>query len=293
VNTDELLLLLGIAEEDRDDCLALLREPGDRLAVNEALDALARSFGTFDEVPLHEPTHDELVWLTAFLLYTPTLVEWHRARGIPEAVTRDTLADVGRHIAISRRVTGEFGLQTWRWLTHHFTARIFALGRLQFALERAKVSHPGAFEEGDWVLALHIPESGSLRPDLVDESLAHAARFFALHFPDKPVTVATCHSWMLDPYLVERMPEATNVGSFIRRFTPLGLSKDAPAEALYFVFRTRDLDRVPELPRDTSLQRAVLERVDRGETWQLAWGYLDLPLREATASSREAVSSLA
>jgi hypothetical protein len=243
-------------------------------------------------VPLVEPTTDELTWLTAFLLLTPTVVEWHRARGIPESVTRDTLADVGRHVAISRRVTGEFGLQTWRWLTHHLTARIFALGRLQYALERSKVAHTGAFEVGDWVLALHIPESGPLRPDLVDESLAYASRFFAEHFPGTPATVATCHSWMLDPYLIERMPKETNVGSFIRRFTPIGESKDAPAEALYFVFRTRDLDRVGELPRDTSLQRAVLERIDRGETWQLAWGYLDLPLPEV-APSREAVSTLA
>ncbi|WP_108252810.1 acyltransferase domain-containing protein [Planctomonas deserti] len=292
MNTDELLTLLAIAEEDRDDCLALLRGDRDRTTVNEVLDALARSFGTFDEVPLDEPTKDELTWLHAFLLFTPTLVEWHRARGIPEDVTRDTLADVGRHVAISRRVTGEFGLQTWRWLTHHLTARIFALGRLQFALQRTKVAYAGAFEEGDWVLALHIPESGPLRPDLVDESLSLASGFFAEHFPDKPVTVATCDSWMLDPYLVERMPAETNVGSFIRRFTPLGVTKDAPAEALYFVFRTRDLSRVPELPRETSLQRAVLERADRGETWQLAWGYLDLPAGTA-APSREAVSSLA
>ncbi len=292
MNIDEILNLLAIADEDRDDCIALLAGTGDGAAVNEALDALARSFGTFDEVPLHEPTTDELTWLRAFLLFTPTVVEWHRARGIPERVTRDTLADVGRHVAISRRVTGEFGLQTWRWLTHHFTARIFALGRLQYALQRSKVAYAGAFEEDDWVLALHIPESGPLRPDLVDESLASATGFFAEHFPDKPVTVATCDSWMLDPYLVERMPATTNVGSFIRRFTPLGLTKDAPAEALYFVFRTRDLSRVPELPRETSLQRAVLERADRGETWQLAWGYLDLPARSA-APSREAVSSLA
>jgi hypothetical protein len=40
------------------------------------------------------------------------------------------------------------------------------------------------------------------------------------------------------------------------------------------------------------LQRAVLERIDRGETWQLAWGYLELPQARETPS-REAVSSLA
>jgi hypothetical protein len=42
------------------------------------------------------------------------------------------------------------------------------------------------------------------------------------------------------------------------------------------VFRTRDLSRLDELPRETSLQRAVLERLDRGESWQTARGYLRL-----------------
>ena len=56
-----------------------------------------------------------------------------------------------------------------------------------------------------------------------------------------------------------------------------GERSDGPTEALYFVFRTRDTARLGELPRATSLQRAVLERFERGETWQTARGYLVLP----------------
>ncbi|CAD5990431.1 acyltransferase domain-containing protein [Agreia sp. COWG] len=268
--------LLAIDEADRADCARLLARSDDEVQVAPAVAALRRSFGSFNEITVDEPTQEPLVWLKAFFELTPQVVEWSRENDIPDQVVRDTLADVGRHLAISRRVTGEFGLQTWRWLTHHFTVRIFALGRLQFALQRATptIVVDGVIAAGDWVLAVHIPESGPLTPALVDESLDAAKTFFAEHFPEHPVSVVTCDSWMLDPFLLDRVAPESNVGSFVRRFTPIGHSSDGHTDALYFVFRTRDLTRLDELPRDTSLQRAVLERFELGETWQVAWGYL-------------------
>lgn len=274
----DLFDLLAIDDADRADCTRLLQSDGDEEQVALVVAALRRSFGSFNQIPLDEPTQDPLVWLKAFFTLTPRVVAWSRRHDIPDRVIRDTLADVGRHIAISRRVTGEFGLQTWRWLTHHFTVRIFALGRLQFALQRATptIEVEGVIAAGDWVLAVHIPESGPLLPSLVDESLAAAKQFFAEHFPQYPVSVVTCDSWMLDPFLLDRVAPESNVGSFVRRFTPIGHSSDGHTDALYFVFRTRDLSRLDELPRVTSLQRAVLERFELGETWQVAWGSLRL-----------------
>jgi hypothetical protein len=273
---DELLDLLAIDDADRADCVALYESAADEAVVAQCIAALQKSFGTFNEVPVQEPTQEPLVWLKAYFLLTPQVVAWSLAQGIPDRVLRDTLADVGRHVAISRRVTGEFGLQTWRWLGHHFTVRIFALGRLQFALQRSQLAVEGAIDAGDWVLAVHIPESGPLLPELVDDSLAWAKVFFAEHFPERPVSVVTCDSWMLDPFLLDRVSAESNVGSFIRRFTLIDHSTDGHTDALYFVFRTRDLTRLDELPRTTSLQRAVLERFELGETWQVAWGYLRL-----------------
>ncbi|SKA80714.1 hypothetical protein SAMN06295879_0232 [Agreia bicolorata] len=275
---DALFDLLAIDEVDRADCSRLLQRADDAEQVALAVAALRRSFGSFNQIPVDEPTQEPLVWLKAFFTLTPRVVAWSRRHDIPERVIRDTLADVGRHLAISRRVTGEFGLQTWRWLTYHFTVRIFALGRLQFALERAKpaVEVEGVIAAGDWVLAVHIPESGPLLPALVDESLVAAKKFFAEHFPQHPVSVVTCDSWILDPFLLDRLSPESNVGSFVRRFTPIDHSSDGHTDALYFVFRTRDLTRLDELPRNTSLQRAVLERLELGETWQVAWGYLTL-----------------
>jgi len=276
MDINQILDILAIADADRASCLALFEDTANNDLVAETVLAITLSSGTFNEIKVSEPTQDPLVWLKSFLLLTPTVVEWHRENNIPDDVMRDTLADVGRHVAISRRVTGEFGLQTWRWLTHHFTMRIFALGRLQFALQRTTSTVDGVFAAGDWVLAVHIPESGPLLPELVDESLRAAREFFPRHFPDRPAEIVTCDSWMLDPFLLDRMAPTSNVGSFIRRFTPFGDRTDAHTDALYFVFRTRDLTRLAELPRATSLQRAVLERLDRDESWQIAWGYLVL-----------------
>jgi hypothetical protein len=276
MDINDVLDILAIADADRTDCIALSGDSSNEDVVIEIVGALVHSLGSFNEITVEEPTQEPLAWLKAFLLLTPTVIEWHRTNGIPDEVMRDTLADVGRHVAISRRVTGEFSLQTWRWLTHHFTARIFALGRLQFALQRTTGTVEGVFTTGDWVLAVHIPESGPLLPELVDESLRAAREFFPRHFPDRPVSIVTCDSWMLDPFLLDRVSPTSNVGSFIRRFTAFGDRTDGHTDALYFVFRTRDLTRLDELPRATSLQRAVLERLDRGESWQIGWGYLAL-----------------
>jgi hypothetical protein len=129
--------------------------------------------------------------------------------------------------------------------------------------------------EGEWIVGVHIPEDGGLSPVAVDESLVLARGFLDRHFPDKPVRLATCDSWMLDPYLAERLPDS-NIAAFARRFT---VSRCSPAasDAVYFTFRTRDMADLAQLPRDTSLQRVVLERIDDGGTWQLGHGHLKLP----------------
>ena len=51
-------------------------------------------------------------------------------------------------------------------------------GRLQFNLQPA---------DGGWELSTHIPRSGPLTPDSVDDAFRAARHFFATHFPDHPV----------------------------------------------------------------------------------------------------------
>jgi hypothetical protein len=51
---------------------------------------------------------------------------------------------------------------------------------------------------------------------------------------------------------------------------------DSQDSAIFFTFRSHDLENLKQFPRDTRLQRLVLERIENGGTWQTAFGYLRL-----------------
>ncbi|MGV8968013.1 MAG: acyltransferase domain-containing protein [Cellulomonas sp.] len=285
MNEDEIFDLLAVAEVDRAGCRHLLGEAASRATVGLAEAELSARLGSFSVAPPSSPSTDAIVWLTAFLHRTPAVAQWYRDSGVPDDIIRATFADVGRNLTKSRRTHGSFGLETWDWLIPHYTGMMFALGRLNFMLHPAPAAVEGVLAAGEWYLGIHIPESGPLAPAPVDASLAQAQSFFAEVFPAHPVGVAVCESWLLDPGMVSQMPAGTNLGSFGRRFTPLAAPYGDATAALYFVFRTRDLGRLASLPRDTTLQRLVLDRAHRAgsgelgterDGWQIGTGYLRL-----------------
>lgn len=271
--------LLDIAPEDRPDALALL-ESTPTPAVEQVLAHLTARLGSADDSVPDLGTADspvtEMDWLSAMLLFTPEIIAWHEARGIPATTTRATLADFGRNMSINRRVHNRFGMDTYKWLNHVFSGRIYQLGRLQYLIHQPAAAIPGVASE-EWILGVHIPEGGSLAADAVQESLALAAGFFATHFPEKPVRTANCESWLLDPHLSEHLDPASNIAKFAALFTPYGVPRNEPGDAVYFTFRTRSMENLSTLPRTTALQQLVLNRIDAGGAWQLGFGYLPLP----------------
>ncbi|WP_115788717.1 acyltransferase domain-containing protein [Arthrobacter silvisoli] len=273
MDTTTLFDLLDIRDDDARGCAALLSTPPGP-AVVSAVSALEARLGTFPSGTASADGCTEHDWIEALLRFAPVAASYHASLGIPAGVSAAILADVGLNLRINRRVHGNFGLDTWAWLTLHMAGNMFRLGRLQYHLVRSSGGR-SPVPEGEWLVGVHIPEDGGLSPAVVDESLAQARRFFDGHFPDKPVRLATCDSWMLDPYLAARLPES-NIASFARRFT-VDRCSDAASDAVYFTFRTRDMANLTGLPRDTSLQRVVLERIDDGGTWQLGHGHLELP----------------
>ena len=274
---ERLLGILAVPEQDRPDCRRLMcAAPAnvDESARQSLLAELRSRFGTFPEDP-PVTAADEIPALAAMLDFTPELLAHFSALGIESAVVEATMADFGRHMAISRRVHGRYGMETWKWVANVYSGAMFQLGRLQYLLHRTPVALRNVTSR-NWVLGIHIPESGPLDPGAVEESLCQAGRFFASHFPHQPVDTATCESWMLDPYLATQLSPVANIRRFAERFTPFGEPVDCPEDAVYFTFRQRGLANLDRLPRATSLQRVVLERIDDGGAWQLGSGWLRL-----------------
>jgi hypothetical protein len=173
-----------------------------------------------------------------FLAAVPDVRRWHRQRNIPDDVSWATLADLGRHLPVNRRVHGEGGLDRPLWLRSHFRGALYQLGRLQFCRSRipyepAMLEHLAVpFRYGDPALDLHIPEQGPLTPPACNRSLRWARDFFPRHFSAERYRVAICTSWLLDDQLAAYLKPDSNIIRFQRRFSLLPDSSDGDDDVL-------------------------------------------------------------
>ena len=295
-----LLARLGVDEPDRAALLEALPSPGwpPELwwLLERAYHMLLRDIGRLDGslrcpmLPASLGVPGRCFWVFAFLYAVPAIRQWHHDHGVPDDISWQTLADLGRHMRLHRRRTGMVGLDVPWWIALHFRGALFALGRLQFNPYRLKSGIAGplfwyeadtadslgdGFRAGDIALGVHIPEAGPLTPSACDASFRAAATFFAERFPDRAGTVATCTSWLLDDQLREYLPPDSNIIQFQRRFELVPGTRDADDSILHFVFGRRPDSLSDVVPR-TTLERAILDHLARGRHWRLRTGWLRL-----------------
>ncbi|HYZ91886.1 MAG TPA: acyltransferase domain-containing protein [Actinomycetota bacterium] len=213
--------------------------------------------------------------LFVFLGAVPAAVNIHSARGIPEETTWSTLRDVGLQVANYQRRHGVAGFDGAFWIWQHFRGAIFRLGRLQYNFWHVEFETDG-FRHGDPALGVHIPAIGPLTPEACDDSVRQARAFFPKYFPDRPVRIATCGSWLLDEQLAEYLPESSNIVGFQRRFTPVaGWSRPGDEDVIRFVFGFVP-ESIDDLPQTTTLERAVVKHLRSGRHWQIRLGWFAL-----------------
>lgn len=289
----EALLDLAVPHEDVNELLALrpklLRDPGLVRTLEGAVRELVRDVG---EVSENEAGPELGEWpeplgrcLPVFLYVAalPYARAYHQERDVPDDVSRRTLADLGRNMAVHRRKHGTGGLIAPDWLRFHFRGEIYQLGRLQFQRARlggragrAVAAAGTGLGPGDPCLAVHIPDfSGPLTPAECERSVALAREFFARYFPEEPYRIAVCHSWLLDPQLRGYLPEGSNIRRFQDLFHP-GYAQSEPddTEPVHFVFGDRDLAPA-ELSRRTSLERAIADHLLAGHHWYGGNGWFE------------------
>lgn len=115
----------------------------------------------------------------------------------------------------------------------------------------------------DPALRIHFPGGGPLAHDLCAKSLERAVEFFPRYFPDRPWKCFCSSSWVLNSRLQDLLQPASNMVRFQR-------------EVYLLPFHTHDMPLVnavfggvpedpTEAPRNTALQRAVLDSLLAGE----------------------------
>ncbi len=287
---------LGLRPDDAADAAVLVQEVlSDPLAAARVevlvrrLDELVGRFGPGTSEGFDGPAHDHDsarlghvvqggVALVALLAATPKVVGFHAAHGIDAEQSWRTLSDLGQQVWVHRRTHGAFGLHTQGWLTCIWSGALHWLGRLQLNLTPL-TDEEGTTLPGRWQLSVHIPESGPLTPEAVQDSFERAEAFFARHHPDHPVERLHCSSWLLDPALAEELP-GSNLAAFQQRWTLTGRGRPGDADALFFTFRVRGEVDLATLPTDTRLQRLVVSRAAEGPGWVTTEGTAPLPSQQ-------------
>jgi len=225
-------------------------------------------------------------YLYVFAMLHPHIQAWHRAKRISDDISRRTLADLGRQMALNQRRLGYGGLNlNMDWLQYHITGKLFQLGRLQF--ERGRLGKTTGHEvaagglplgPGDLALGVHIPDfSGPFDPDACDASFAMAARFFPDHFPEETFQVVTCHSWLMDRALADYLSPASNILAFQKRFTINHRDRPPQEDMVFdFVFGV-PASAVNRVPQHSSLQRAIVRHIRNGHHWYGGVGWCPFP----------------
>lgn len=205
---------------------------------------------------------DGSVALMALVSVADDVHREHVRRGVPEDIAWKSLSDLGQQVHVHRLVHGSFGLSSQAWCAANYTGRLLWLGRLQFALQKDR-DHAADGADAH-VLGVHIPESGPLTPQEIDDSLRMAFQIALPAFSDYAPEAVTLHSWLLDPGVNAGLKPESNMARFTRRFKLYGESRDAFRDALFFGFhiepRGSDID-LDALPQATSLQRTLVTRL--------------------------------
>jgi hypothetical protein len=206
----------------------------------------------------------------------------------PEEIIETTLGVLVRHAAIHWRKWGTTGVDAGWWMPT-LRGEIVHIGSLQFHRVNLGVGtlspdpwftdHEMAglgegFCRGDPSIGIHIPEGAALDPDRLDATFNDARRVLGVLWPVAQRRIATCQSWMLDDQLKEFLPATSNILAFQRRFTMLAAWVEDDWDTLEFVFRRPGV-ALEDLPRRTTLQRGIIEVLERGGHWRARTGWFD------------------
>lgn len=108
---------------------------------------------------------------------------------------------------------------------------------------------------GDPILGVHIPRGARVDGASCRKNFRAAVDFFRTYYPEHKFRAIHCHSWLMDPYLKEILPEGSRIvqfQSFFHRYPASSTGKE-----LFFFLHPQPFERYEDLPEHTSLFRSI------------------------------------
>ena len=218
-----------------------------------------------------QPETVDMVFLISCL---PRVLERYREGSVPEEIFWDSMDDLRCKLLECYRIRGVWGTFVVEWYPSFFRLQRFAFGRLQFEHMTFSLENVPGLKPGQTVYNCHIPSSGPLTPEAVDDSLRRAKAFFEKELQGGKMPVY-CHSWMLYPPHVALFSDHSNLRRFAERFTVLRSIEDPSNQSFWRIFDCEwDPAIVANLPEDTSLRRAFKAFLQSGNVMGFGEGIL-------------------
>lgn len=187
--------------------------------------------------------------------------------GIDDTIFYDTMSDLRYKSEECRLVHGKIGIFVPAWYKGFFEMKIFALGRLQFEINHTWFNcevGDKKIPKGTKVLSVHIPRTGTkLEHSLVLDSYKQAAEFFKDEFNGNIIFI--CNSWLLYPWNREILKDGSNLAKFYDDFIIVSSGEYEDYSEVWRLFDCIYDGNPDNLPADTSLRRAYIERIKSGQ----------------------------
>jgi len=223
-------------------------------------------------ISLASSVHEYTGALLLFLCYTRGLRGYYEERGISYEIFKNTVLDLKYKMDECLCVKGIAGTFVAKWFAGFFRLERFALGRLQFEIVEFGCEYDSdeiSLTPDSRVINVHIPRTGGhLDRESVLSSYKLAADFYRQMLGEK--IVFTCSSWLLFPKNKEMLRQNSNLLAFINDFNIYASGEYPDYKEVWRLFDTEFDGDASHLPANTSLRRAYIDLISRGE--KTGWG---------------------
>ena len=165
-------------------------------------------------------------------------------------------------------------------LPHQNKLDIEILNKLEEYKEKLNADriHVYEFHNGDRKSAfscvnIHIPPEGRLEPAAVRDSLTAAGPYIRQIYGIDPDEFR-CKTWLLSSQIRDLYRPDSNLAAFRKMFGTITDGTDCTDEVIGYLFHCPVGTALAELPAETSLQRAVKQRLLQGSRIQIGEGIL-------------------
>ena len=216
---------------------------------------------------LHRYTVDLLVALYCCI----RTLKLYEAHGYSEEMFAKTIAHTLREsLENCKAVYSVIGTFVFFAYNRHFRCERFALGRLHFEAVPLPFDYKDICKKGDMVLSCHIPASGPLLMEDVEEAFKLAYEFYGIKGP----LVVVCSSWLLyPPHHDAVFPADSNIRRFYDLFDIVTQRETEFSAAGWRVFKTMDLD-FNKFEQKTRMQKNLYKYLKDGNKMGSGYGIL-------------------